>query len=43
MHIRRNTRLLEYQLSTPFDLTTISLVLTAGIELEAQSSKTQRT
>ena len=31
------TRLLEYQLSTPFDLTTISLVLTAGIELQAQN------
>tara|TARA_B100001121_G_scaffold4458_1_gene3936 strand:- start:42 stop:2198 length:2157 start_codon:yes stop_codon:yes gene_type:complete len=31
------TRLLEYQLSTPFDLTTISLVLTAGIELQAQT------
>ena len=32
------TRLLEYQLSTPFDLTTISLVLTAGIELQAQTA-----
>ena len=32
------TRLLEYQLSTPFDLTTISLVLTAGIELQAQTT-----
>ena len=32
------TRLLEYHLSTPFDLTTISLVLTAGIELQAQTT-----
>ena len=29
-----NTRLLEYQLSTPYDLTTISLNINAGIELE---------
>jgi len=29
-------RLLEYQLSTPYDLTTISLVTTAGIALDGQ-------
>ena len=33
-----NTRLLEYQLSTPYDLTTISLVTTAGIELEGETA-----
>ena len=29
-----NTRLLEYELSTPFDLDTMSLVLSGGMELE---------
>mgnify|MGYP001173492715 FL=1 len=33
-----NTRLLEYQLSTPYDLTTISLNTNAGIELEDEVS-----
>ena len=33
-----NTRLLEYQLSTPYDLTTISLVTNAGMELEEEVS-----
>ena len=33
-----NTRLLEYKLSTPYDLTTISLVANAGIELEEEIS-----
>jgi len=32
------TRLLEYQLSTAFDLSTISLVLDAGIDLVAQAT-----
>jgi len=34
----RNTRLLEYELSTPFDLDTMSLVTTGGIELEDECS-----
>ena len=33
-----NTRLLEYELSTPFDLDTMSLVTTGGIELEDECS-----
>jgi len=36
-----NTRLLEYQLSTPYDLTTISLVANAGMELEDEVSNPQ--
>ena len=34
----RNTRLLEYELSTPFNLDTMSLVTTGGIELEDECS-----
>ncbi len=33
-----NTRLLEYSMSTPFDLTTISLVTSGGIELEDETA-----
>ena len=33
-----NTRLLEYQLSTAFDLSDISLVTNAGIELEDETT-----
>jgi hypothetical protein len=40
-HASDNTRLLEYQLSTPYDLTTISLVANAGMELEDEVSNPQ--
>ena len=36
-----NTRLLEYTMSTPFDLRTISLVTSGGIELEDETSKSE--
>ena len=37
----RPTRLLEYKLSTPYDITDLSLVTTAGIELEDEVSNPQ--
>ena len=37
----RLTRLLEYKLSTPYDITDLSLVTTAGIELEDEVSNPQ--
>ena len=37
----RPTRLLEYKLSTPYDITDLTLVTTAGIELEDEVSNPQ--
>ena len=34
----KSSRLLEYQLSTAFDLSTVSLILDAGIDLEVQAT-----
>ena len=37
----QNTRLLEYQLSTAYDLSTISIITDAGIELNDEVSNPQ--